>query len=1044
MATIPNTLSKATPLLDSWGLEDFAKGFRNLQAIGQHLGTRANQWIPGLTKYLPTCPDPDLALNALERLLSHRPSADFETSLFSDYANRLNTLLQLIGTSQFFGDVLALDPDFLETATASLRVTPTAAELEATLTAQMQRATDDASVLREIRRFRREQLLRIGVNDIVRNRPLEEVTADLSRVADAAISVCWNHAIKSISVRYGTATEACVLAFGKLGGSELNYSSDIDLLVIYQQEGKTTDRRSITYEEYYSRAVSEFIRLLSAHTDRGQAYRVDFRLRPEGQRGPLARSIGSTLAYYDTVGRTWERQALIKLRPVAGSIKLGQQFLESITSFVYKRFLSFAEINEIKAMKRKIEQKAKQHTKGREVKVGPGGIRDIEFTIQFLQLLNGGDSEAIRCRDTLSALQALESIGCLTDTEYRGLDDAYRFLRKVEHRLQLLFDLQTHRLPDSSDELRKLALRSGYSTKTIEDMPKATDTNRGPTTLAAQKHSPLDEPSMTPTLDTRDLLVDPLDQFLLDFNEKTRLTRTILNHLLHQTFAETTENAEPESDLILDPDPDQSTIDTVLGKYGFRDRQGAWKNLMVLSQEQPFLSTRRCRHFLANIAPQLLQAVGSTTDPDQALRNLEQVTAKLGGKAVLWELFSFNPPSLKLYVDICDTPFLSQMLINNPGMIDDLLDSLILNRPRDIDDLQAELRELLKGAADEAVDSILHSFQDKELLRITVRSLFGKLDIREVTRELTDLAETLFGEVAAKQEAMLKERHGDAGPFVILALGKLGGREMSYHSDLDIVLVYADEGKTAGRKKCDHYEYFAELAKRIIKALSQLGPMGKFYPVDMRLRPWGKSASLAVSISEYMRYFNTNHAQIWERQSLTRCRVIYGNADFSKHVMQQVRRAAVDIPWKKEVFQAIFNMRERLEDHNPQRSLRRAPGGMLDIDFIVQALQIRHGKRLPQICRINTWECLDELLAQELITPEDHRVLTDSYSFYRLAEACLRILMNRPVSDYPESADELDKLARRMREVENGQAFLAKLELHRKATRQTYRRLMEF
>jgi glutamate-ammonia-ligase adenylyltransferase len=267
-----------------------------------------------------------------------------------------------------------------------------------------------------------------------------------------------------------------ILAFGKLGGKELNHSSDIDLMFVYDEEGETRGTRitSITNDDYYARVCAEVVRLLTTHTDRGQAYRVDLRLRPEGHRGPLARSLASTLSYYDTLGRTWERQALIKLRPVAGSAKLGEEFLKAIEPFVYRKYLSVAEINEIKALKRKIEQKTDHAGETiTDVKTGHGGIRDVEFTIQFLQLLNGGDLPLVRERNTLKGLAALEKVGCLTDTEYRVLNDAYRFLRKVEHRLQLMFDLQTHTMPTQPDELRKLALRMGYGNERSAASPLA-------------------------------------------------------------------------------------------------------------------------------------------------------------------------------------------------------------------------------------------------------------------------------------------------------------------------------------------------------------------------------------------------------------------------------------------------------------------------------------------------------------------------------------------------------------------------------------------
>jgi glutamate-ammonia-ligase adenylyltransferase len=999
-----------------------------------------------------------LALNALERFFANRSARDLAPTLLTDDGRQLSVLLQLFGTSQFLGDVLAADPDFLETATASLRVTPTLEELGQDLRTNVERAADDNAVLRAFRRFRRRQLLRIGVNDIVRDRPLEEITADLSRVAEAAVATAWETAWKTTAQKFGEPqtlqkqpARAAILAFGKLGGSELNYSSDIDLMLVYDDEGETTGRRPVGNDEFFSRAVSELIRLLSAHTDRGAAYRVDFRLRPEGQRGPLTRSLASTLAYYDTLGRTWERQALIKVRPIAGDMELGTEFVESVQPFVYKRFLSFAEINEIKAIKRKVEQQANRGGGAREVKTGPGGIRDVEFTIQFLQLLNGGDLPAVRQRDTLGALQALEKAGCLTDTEHRGLDDAYRFLRKVEHRLQLLFDLATHRLPERPEELRKLALRMGYAPPKDDGGGMRDENRRGLSSLiphpsslnlSPQRHSPLDEPSRFPTLDTRDLLVDPLDRFLHDFIDKTRLNRTILNHLLHQTFAETTGGAEPESDLILEPDPDDATIAAVLEKYGFRDIPAAWRNLTRLAQEQRFLSTRRCRHFLANIAPQLLRAVAATTDPDLALNNLEQVTASLGGKAVLWELFSFNTPSLTLYVDICDSPFLSQMLINNPGMIDDLLDNLILNRPRDLTDLRAELAELLRGAdAPEAIESILHSFQDKETLRIAVRDLLGKDDIRAVTAALSDVAEALLSEVAARQEAAVRERFGTAGPHVILAMGKLGGREMSYHSDLDLVIVYAGEGKTTGPVSLDHYEYFTEYARRLIKALSQHGPLGRLYAVDMRLRPTGQSGSLVVPLDEFRRYYASASAQIWERQSLTRARIVHGDPSLADVVTSALRDATFAVPWSPAVVGEIRSMRELLESSAPSRSLKRCPGGMTDVEFLTQAYQLHFGREHPEVCRTNTWDCLDALRDAGLLSSEDHAVLSAGYSFLRLAEARLRIVTNRPLNEYPESPAELEKLARRMG-LASGEFFLSELAAHTGRVREAFERLL--
>ena len=398
---------EARSLLVPWEVRDFERGWRNLSHLADAIGLDALvDLCPVLARFLPRCPDPDMALNNLERFLATEGGRAQLSSLMEGRARTLEILLQLLSTSQSFSDLLVANPDYLDMLRVPLQRSPSLAELRESLRTEVDAAFEDSALLRAFRRYRQRQFLRIGTNDIIRDRPLEEITRDLSCVADAAIEVALSVALRNLSKRFGepctedgTPTRCVVLAFGKLGGEELNYSSDIDLMFLYDEEGSTRGKRvtSIDNSEFYGRVVSEVVRLLSAHSDRGQAYRVDLRLRPEGQRGPLARSLASTLSYYDTLGRTWERQALIKLRPVAGDRALGAEFLHVIEPYVYGKYLSVAEINEIKALKRQIEQKVlRAGVSDKEVKTGHGGIRDIEFTIQFLQLLNGGDLSAVR------------------------------------------------------------------------------------------------------------------------------------------------------------------------------------------------------------------------------------------------------------------------------------------------------------------------------------------------------------------------------------------------------------------------------------------------------------------------------------------------------------------------------------------------------------------------------------------------------------------------------------------------------------------------
>jgi len=1036
------SIEQAKKLLLVWDIRDIERGQGNLNHLANSLGLDAlGELCHPLGRLLPRCADPDMALNNLERYVSNAGPASLP-ALMESRARTLETMLQLFSTSQFFSDLLIANADFLDMLRIPLRSSPSRVELLDQLRTEVAAANEDSSVLRTFRRFRQKQVLRIGTNDIIRDRPLEEITRDISRVADTALEVALETALANISKRFGVATtqanepaRCAFLAFGKLGGKELNYSSDIDLMFLYDEEGHTVGKNItvLSNDDYFARVCSEVVRLLSAHTDRGQAYRIDMRLRPEGQRGPLARSVASTLAYYDTMGRTWERQALIKLRPVAGDVKLGEEFLQAIEPFVYRKYLSVAEINEIKALKRKIEFKSGQHGESdTEVKTGHGGIRDVEFAIQFLQLSNGGDLPEIRHSNTLKAMRFLEKAGCLTDLEYRVLDDAYRFLRKVEHRLQLMFDLQTHRLPERPEEMRKLALRMGY---------------------AAARETASD-------------VRDPLDAFLGDYREKTALNRTILNHLLHQSFSSS--EADPESDLLLDPNPDPERIEAVLGKYPFKDTQAAYQNLNQLATETiPFLSSRRCRQFLANIAPQLLRAVADTPDPDLALVNLEKVSASLGGKAVLWELFSFNSPSLKLYVELCAwSQFLSEILINNPGMIDELLDSLVLNLPRSLDELRLELTELCRGADDP--DPILHSFQDKELLRIGVRDILGKGTIKETTRGLSDLAETLLVKLAALQYPPLVRRlgmpslvdgprQGKESRFVLLGLGKLGSAEMSYHSDLDLILIYEGDGRTVpppGSSRWDTFEltdnfhFFSELARQIIRSASYMSPRGRLYQVDMRLRPTGKSGSLVLPLCEFERYYQQGDAQLWERQSLTRGRIVFGDAEFGEQTMQTIHRLIYDLEWQPRIADEIQSMRGRVEASGSKRDLKRGFGGIIDIEFIVQMYRLKYGRAHPALREPNTWASLDALYAEKRITLAEHDTLRSCYDFMRTVESRLRIYHNRSLDELPEAPEDLEKLAKRMGceaigEQTAGQVFLQVLERHTSQTRQLFNELLQ-
>jgi glutamate-ammonia-ligase adenylyltransferase len=936
-----------------------------------------------------------MALSNLERFIAAEASAEPMLLGLASRPKTTEMLLQVFSTSQHLSELLIRDPPLLEWIQSGPERRDREALIDGLWTA-LGAARSEREESLAIRRFRHRETLRIGYNDIVRGFPLEVITLDLSNLADACTEAAVRLARSWAESRFGVPCRTdgkparfVVLSLGKLGGTELNYSSDIDLLFLYDGEGATSGPRVVSNAEFFGRMGTEIVRILAEHSELGIAYRVDMRLRPDGEQGALARSLDATLGYYVNRGRTWERQALIKCRPVAGDLDLGRTFVEAITPFVYRRYLGAAEIAEIKALKRRIEQRTVSAGRAEfEVKTGHGGIRDVEFVVQFLQLLHGGEYQGVRSGNTLLAIHQLEQVGCLTADERSIMDDAYRFLRQVEHRLQILFDRQTHEMPRSLEELRTLAIRMGYSSQGYwEDR------------------------------------AGPAHRFLADYRSKTEVNRRILNHILHDAFLDDDgAAADPVVDLVLDPHPSEEQVAEVLGRYPFRDRPTAYLNLMALAREDsPFLSHARCRHFLAAIAPRLLQALAKTADPDMTLTNLEKVSASLGAKAILWELFNFNPPSLRLYVELCATSqFLSQILIGNPGMIDDLMDSLVVDRPLPGAAIKAELADLTKGAED--IAPILWSFRNKEWVRIGTRDILGREPIRQVTRELADVAEAIITEVARDQWQRRVARHGTPyrasdgrrNRWAILGLGKLGGRELNYHSDLDLIFLHEEDGKTSGTSPAISNEQFhTEIARRVLKALGGDVTSGPLYQVDTRLRPHGASGPLTVTLSAFVRYL-TNTAQTWERLALTRARVIYATGGFGRLVSDKIRSILCSPVDQECVATEVLAMRRRLEVSRARKDLKRGSGGLADLEFVAQFLMLVHAAWSPDLLRSNIWDAFDALCRAGILDDSAHAELVAAYDFMRTVEGRLRLIHNRAGAEFPENPEEVLSLARRL------------------------------
>jgi [glutamine synthetase] adenylyltransferase / [glutamine synthetase]-adenylyl-L-tyrosine phosphorylase len=1017
--------------LCGFGIVDVRRGQGNLVGMATAgvtldlLAVLATQ----LERHLPGCADPDMALHNLERFVRAARNPLAVGTFFERDPQALPTLLQVFSTSQYLSDLLVADLEGFDLVRMTDGQPVARQALVDELTSEIAAFEHEADVLRILRRFKRRETLRIAYGDIVREQSLQTVTKQISFLADTIVEASLRAAMRKCqSLRgtprspHGRPARLVVLGLGKLGGLELNYSSDIDLIFLCESEGQTDGRRPISNTEFFDLVAHQLMRLLTERTELGSLYRVDMRLRPEGARGPMVMGVDAAMRYYDTRGRTWERQAYIKARPIAGDLSLGNEFLEALSPWIYRRYLSHADISGIKALKRRIEQASaggcertgtgaspkavstgvvragsepvpaspQPRAGARDVKTGHGGIRDIEFVIQFLQLLNGGDLPELRTGNTLAALAQLDRAGCLTDQERSILEENYAFLRKIEHRLQIMLDLQTHLLPEKHEDLAKLALRMGYTT---DDKRSA------------------------------------LEAFSADYRNKTELNRRILDHLLHDAFSDDRQT-QAEVDLVLDPDPPPDRIVEVLDKYHFHDVRQAYRNLMSLAEEQiRFLSTRRCRHFLAAIATPLLSAIAETPDPDSTLVNLDRVSWSLGGKGALWELFSFNPPSLRLFVELCAySPYLSNILTSNPGMIDGLMDSLVLDKRPTREGMARQLAELCRAAED--VDPILQSFKNDQQLCVGVRDILGKQDIQATTGALSDIAEVCVAQIAAREHQRLVARFGQptigegrrAGKpceMVVLGLGKFGGREMNYHSDLDIIFLYEADGNTkpdaesSANQPTANQHFFSELGQRIIKAASRLTGYGRLYEVDVRLRPTGRSGPLATTFDEFRRYFATGGGQLWERQALCKARVVYGSSRAAKAAMAAVAEAAFAHPWQPSDAVEIRQMRERLEESAATGAdLKRGPGGIVDVEFLVQMLQLKHARANPRLRVSNTLAALEELYQAGLLSVNDYEPFDASYRLLRTIEGRLRLMNSAARDQLPQDRIELTKLAR--------------------------------
>ena len=973
--------------LHSLGVQNYRAAHAALARIAQSGMTLdlAAQMCGQLQQILPAHGNADMAIANLERFVSASRNPLALGTFWQRDHQALQTLLDIFSTSQHFSDLLLEYPESLDL----LRMTdgqPTSRQqLVNEFNSEVSALTDDTNALASLTHLIQRERLRIVYGDIVHHQPIEIVAEQISSLAEAICEAVLLVAMRNLQARHGVPrldgkqARFVILGLGQLGGNELSYSGDIDLMFLCEVRGRTDGEQPQDNVKFFQRLARKFIQMFEQSLPAGCGFRPRLRMRAGSDREVVALDMDSTLRYYDESGRTWERQEMVKARPVAGDQGLGFEFVQATHHWVYRRYLTPTDIGGIKALKRRLARRLHQGDAAQlQVRTGKGGIDNMEQVIQFLQLLNGGDAHQLRTTNTLEAIRNLQQAECLTEKESQSLRDSYLSLRHIEHYLQILFDPEMETIPSDDQRLTRLAQKLGY----------------------AENESPL--------------------ELRRRFQKRQQASGEILERLLEDALQE--QEGSPEADLLYDPWPAEEFVESVLRRHRFQNVPIAHTNLVGLAREPTrFLSTRRSRYYLAAIAPRLLEAISRTPDADATLSTLSSVSNAIGAKGVLWELFSFNAPSMELYVRLCSaSPYLASILTSFPGMVDELLDSLLLEQLPTQRTLQRTLSDLCRGAG--AIEPIVHGFKSAQHLAVGVRDILGKDNIRATHRVLADITEVCLSQIADYQYELLLERYGEpTGPdgerasLVMLALGKLGAREPNYHSDVDVVFLFDKQGTTRHDRRSDdtttNAHFFNELARRIIQASSQHGPLGRLLELDGNLRATSPHSPLAVSLEDMEQFFASAEAPLSQRRLFCKARAIYGTEKACLRCEDIARHAVRSTPWVAESAAHIFQQRMDLEQTASVHNIKRGPGGTVDVEVITEMLQLKFAAHSPSILVQGTLDALQILRDEGYLEEEDCRVLSQSYDLLRSIESGLRLMNTTARHDLPEENKGLAQLA---------------------------------
>jgi glutamate-ammonia-ligase adenylyltransferase len=992
---------------------DNGQGPDALSTIGADLADGERRFI----EHLAAGPDTRSALLNLrriaEQLEENQPLAERLALEFERADERsLKGLAQLLAFGSEQTRILRRDPQrisfVLDASFCDARGKQALAdELEQRLQA-LDRGADSfwVQLSDEIIAFRNDHYVRLAAAEFV-DAPLEVVGAELADLADVCLETAVAAAIEKQSKRSGPPLlsegedRLCgltVIAMGKYGSRELNFCSDIDIIFIYESDDGAAGQRSL--HEFFGGVCRDVSSLLSEHRADGFAFRVDLRLRPEGSRGPICNSLVSAERYYETWGGPYDRLAWLKARPAAGDLALGEQMMAIMRPFVFPRAHGPDVIDQLKQLTARIRSELKEGpVAGWNVKLGHGGIRDIEFFVQALQLLHGGKQPSLRAPATLAALERLLFAGLISDDEQVELARAYELYRRIEHRAQLHAGRQTHVLPKSGQLRDLIDAHLGYEVGQLE-----------------------------PVLEQHRQQVATIYQTLGDEAQlDSELTKLVGRW----------------------PEKDQAAA--ILAEAGFKESERAAEQLELLA-EKPWGPLGQARDpKMRELGAAVLLELAASPSPDDALRHFVDLALRFGLHGGLLQLLRKNESALRLLCSLFgSSDFLARILIRHPEFFDHLLLAGELPVAWDSERFAKELQTTLAEIDDpELRYGALEGFRDLQILRIGLLDIMGVLEPASVFAQLSDLAEVLLDALYRMVLEQAKERYGEPMgengqpvSMVVYGLGKLGSREMSYGSDLDLIFITSGSGLTDGPRQLTSAEFFVRVAQRLINALTTGFVHGALYHVDTRLRPSGSQGTLVVSFSAFEEYHR--RAQLWERQVLIKARPVAGDRELGERIEawreQFVYRSDLGDE-RMRLAAEIKRLRMRIEkelagENLDFYNLKLGEGGLLDIEFVAQFYQLLNGGAHPSLRVRGTEAALAAAADVGLVEKTCSASLQASYRFLRQLEGRLRIVRGSSAEKLPKSPSGVEVVARRLglRSQEQKSAGALLLDRYRKTS----------